>query len=279
MLFSSPLLTVSLTVLTATLLPTVSAHVRLFAISVNGMDQGVGCNELNGSKDYIRCPGNDNPILDMKSEHLACNTKGAEEVKEWIKVTGGDKITFHWGHNKRSQDKPDDMIIDKSHLGPLMVYVSPDPAGAVKRGKTWSKIHQTAGEGDKWAMISLIESKGLHWIELPQLPKGKYLLRPELLALHSAFRDAKHEPEPQFYMSCVQIEVEKDSKKGLKLKDNAEKVAFPGAYPTEKAGWAAAGLEFSVYQKTVKDYKIPGPALAVDNLPAGFGHAPKRRRV
>lgn len=97
MLFSSPLLTV-LTVLTATGIQTVSAHTRLYAVSINGVDQGIGCDELEGdkNKEYIRCPPNTDPVKDWGSKDMACNADGEKEADRWLPVKWGDKITFQW---------------------------------------------------------------------------------------------------------------------------------------------------------------------------------------
>ncbi|TGZ78774.1 hypothetical protein EX30DRAFT_334102 [Ascodesmis nigricans] len=287
-MFSSPVVTVLLTVLTATLLQTVSAHSRLWAISINGEDQGIGCKNLKGNtKKYIRCAPNTHPITHemLNSPNTACNVGGNDDVGEWLPVKWGDKITFQWGHSQRSIESPDDKIISESHKGPVLVYASPAPDGT-KGEKSWLKLFHSAGSGKTWATNELSQNKGLHWIELPQLPPGKYLLRPELIALHNAaIKPDRAAPEPQFYMSCVQVEVMKEEGRGAEIKKDAEKVAFPGAYPDlkEVGKWKDVGLEFNTYTNKdtgVERYSkvMPGPKLAVDDIKGGFGEAPKRRR-
>ncbi|TGZ78941.1 hypothetical protein EX30DRAFT_365629 [Ascodesmis nigricans] len=283
MLFSSPLLTV-LTVLTATGIQTVSAHTRLYAVSINGVDQGIGCDELEGdkNKEYIRCPPNTDPVKDWGSKDMACNADGEKEADRWLPVKWGDKITFQWGYRKRSKDKSDDMIIDKSHKGPVLVYASPAPDG-INQKQSWLKLFHSAGEGKTWAVEQLIEKKGLHWIEIPQLPPGKYFLRPELIALHNGYSKPSRPSNPQPYMSCVQVEVKEETGKGEALKANAETCAFPGGYPTDTSKWKAVGLDFDIYtdEKTaVERYSkiMPGPKLAVNNVKGGFGEAPSKRR-
>jgi hypothetical protein len=78
------------------------------------------------------------------------------------------------------------------------------------------------------------------------LKPGYYLVRHEIIALHSA----SSEGGAQFYPGCHQLQVNgvgtKMPEKGL--------VSFPGAYDSKDPG-----VLFNVYNQL--PYKIPGPAI------------------
>jgi cellulase len=80
---------------------------------------------------------------------------------------------------------------------------------------------------------------------------GQYLLRAEMIALHSASTTGG----AQFYMGCAQINV---SGSGSKIGNT---VSFPGAYKADDAG-----IKLSIYNAQGQPkgngtpYKIPGPA-------------------
>lgn len=78
------------------------------------------------------------------------------------------------------------------------------------------------------------------------LAAGSYIVRHEIIALHSA---ASY-PGAQFYPSCHQVKVTgSGSSTGP-----ANKVAFPGAYAASDPG-----VTYDMYKAST--YTIPGPAL------------------
>ena len=77
------------------------------------------------------------------------------------------------------------------------------------------------------------------------LKPGYYLVRHEIIALHSAY----NEGGAQFYPSCHQLEVS-----GMGNTVPKDLVSFPGAYLKEDPG-----LLYSLYNQL--PYTIPGPAV------------------
>lgn len=81
---------------------------------------------------------------------------------------------------------------------------------------------------------------------------GQYLLRAEIIALHSASKSMG----AQFYMGCAQINVSSSGSK------SGTTVSFPGAY-----GQSDAGILVSIYDSkgnpkgNGQPYKIPGPSV------------------
>lgn len=92
----------------------------------------------------------------------------------------------------------------------------------------------------------MIANDGWHYFDMPScVAPGHYLMRVELLALHSASSPGG----AQFYMECAQIEVT-----GSGTNTGSNLVSFPGAYPANHPG-----IVLSIYNMAGKQYEIPGP--------------------
>lgn len=149
--------------------------------------------------------------------------------------------------------------IDPGHKGPCAVYVKKvndifsDPAD----GPGWFKIWEDGYDG-KWCVDRLIENNGLLSVELPQsLPSGYYLVRPEVLALHQAYRG-----DPQFYTGCAQIFIQGGHVSSLNVPEEC-KVSIPGYVDGD-----TPGVTFDIYKEPTPAYPIPGPKVWV---PEGKG--------
>lgn len=99
----------------------------------------------------------------------------------------------------------------------------------------------------------MISNGGWVYFNLPQcVAPGHYLMRVEILALHSAGQQG----QAQFYQSCAQINVS-----GSGTFSPSQTVSFPGAYQANHAG-----IQTSIYGLTGqpdnggKAYTAPGPA-------------------
>lgn len=183
-----------------------SAHATVFHVSVNGKDQGDGVNK------YIRSPASNDPVRDLASPSLVCNTKGGTEVGSSVKAAAGDKVTFHWWHY--NPDDPADYALDPSHKGAMQTWIA-NYTSSDGTGPIWSKLAEDGFEGGKWATEKLMEKKGAVEFSLPKaLAKGKYLIRQEIIALHMADGKGNDPSWPgrgaEFYPSCVQFEVSGD---------------------------------------------------------------------
>lgn len=81
---------------------------------------------------------------------------------------------------------------------------------------------------------------------------GQYLLRAEIVALHSASKSMG----AQFYMGCAQINVSGSGSK------TGTTVSFPGAYQQNDAGILVSIYDAKGNPKgNGTPYKIPGPAV------------------
>ncbi|KAL8306185.1 hypothetical protein RB601_009046 [Gaeumannomyces tritici] len=205
--------------------PLASGHAIFQKLSVNGKDQG----QLNG----IRAPNNNNPVSDVNSNSLTCGSPGTTSQKV-IDVAAGDKLGAYYGHviggAQFANDR--DHPIAASHKGPIQVYLAKvdNAATASSNGQNWFKIESQGfnSQTKKWAVDALIANQGWFYFNLPAcVAPGQYLMRVELLALHSANRPNQF----QFYSSCAQIRVSGSGKLAP-----AQTVRFPGAYTANDRG-------------------------------------------
>jgi len=114
-------------------------------------------------------------------------------------------------------------------------------------GSGWFKISEAGYDVDRdtWAVTDLIQDLGEQDIPIPScIADGQYLLRAELIALHSAGSSG----QAQFYMECAQINIS-----GGTASKTPSTVSLPGAYSASDPG-----ILINIYQ-TLTSYDIPGP--------------------
>lgn len=77
-----------------------------------------------------------------------------------------------------------------------------DAATAPATGQQWFKIAEDGlFANGTWAVDSMIANKGWYYFTMPAcVAPGDYLMRVELIALHSAYSSGG----AQFYMECAQ---------------------------------------------------------------------------
>lgn len=74
-------------------------------------------------------------------------------------------------------------------LGPIQYYLAKvdNAATAGTTGLQWFKVAQDGLSNGKWAVDTMITNDGWHYFTMPTcVAPGDYLMRVELLALHSA---------------------------------------------------------------------------------------------
>jgi len=225
-----------------------SAHTIFQELYVNGADQG----HLNG----IRVPDYDGPITDVTSNDVICNggiNPYHQPVSQSIiPVPAGATVTAEWHHTLNGADPGDSSDpIDGSHKGPVIAYLAKvDNATQTNvTGLKWFKIYEDGYDASSktWGVDRLIANKGKVSFKIPScIEAGQYLLRHELIALHSA----GSYPGAQLYMECAQLQIT-----GGGSTAPSPTVSFPGAY----AG-SDPGITINIYQ-TLSGYTIPGPKV------------------
>ncbi|KAF9264524.1 glycoside hydrolase family 61 protein [Marasmius fiardii PR-910] len=223
----------------------VFAHLRVWGVWVNGKFQGDGRNI------YIRSPETNDPVKDLHSKDMICNTNNSA-VPQSVAVKSGNKFTFEWYHENRHDD-----IITDTHKGAIQVYIAP-ALSDLEGQSVWTKLDTQTYDTNlkEWATILLKKTKGQHSVTVPDIPTGDYLLRAEVIALHQAkyIYPENHDKGAEFYMSCVQVHVENDSPSQKLLGGTA----FPGTYQYDSPGvvWDLYGT-----RDKPEAYIAPGPKV------------------
>ncbi|OBZ68120.1 hypothetical protein A0H81_11871 [Grifola frondosa] len=170
-----------------------------------------------------------NPITDPTDSLLSCNTNGANlgSGQQSATVAAGSQVTAYWNCGGSC--------------------TSADTASL-----NWFKIDE-AGliSGDLptglWGMGELVDNNSSWTSSIPSsLAPGEYMIRHELLAIHTA-------NQPQFYPECAQLVL---TGSGTAQPSGDYLVQFPGAY-----SMSDPSIDIDVYsQPGVTTYIIPGPA-------------------
>jgi hypothetical protein len=116
-----------------------------------------------------------------------------------ITVAAGSSAKLTWRHTLTSGSND---VIESSHKGPVMAYLKKVSSATTDSGVGggWFKIAEDAYDGSKWGVDRLIANGGVQTITIPQcIAPGQYLLRGELIALHSAGSPKG----AQFYLVCL----------------------------------------------------------------------------
>jgi len=248
----------------APLLSIASAHTIMQAF--NGNPQGVA----------LYMPSSNVYQSDVTAQTLACNgipATGFKSSSTKITVQAGQTVTGAWLHQLDSTDTnfgadSDNKVIASSHKGPLLAYMKKVPDAtqnpSAAAGDGWFKISAVGLiSSTQWAVDALIAAGGIQTITIPScIENGDYLLRFELIALHSA----STYPGAQFYMECAQITVT-----GGTGTATPATVSIPGLYSGSDPG-IKVNIYNSVGQPYPSSYQIPGPP--VFTCPSGGSSPP-----
>jgi len=222
-----------------------SAKTVFSALSVNGVFKGHGVG--------VRVPSSNNPITDLTSTDLICNTGFVQPVSQAvISVPAGASVTAQFHATSAGYLGPDPADpIDPTNKGPLLAYLAAIPSATQTSvtGLKWFKIWQDGYDSTthQWGSDHLFTNKGNATFTIPPcIAAGQYLLRVEDIALQSA----TSYPGAQFYMSCAQIAVTGSTL----VAESPATVSFPGAYSAN-----SPGIVTSLFGIT--SYTPPGPAV------------------
>ncbi|KAF2640546.1 hypothetical protein P280DRAFT_469301 [Massarina eburnea CBS 473.64] len=232
--------------LVGALATSVSAHGLLSKITVDGTEYEA----YNPSFQYQdpapeviewSCPecqdnGYVDPTMYTDVTKIACH-KDATAGAKVASVKAGGSIDIQW------------TTWPESHKGPVLDYLAKvDDATATESGDLqFFKIDQKGYTDSTWASDELL-SNNLTWtVTVPSdIASGQYVLRHEIIALHSAGQ----EDGAQNYPKCINIEVT-DGGSTSPSGETADKFYTP----------SDAGLLVNIYSGDLSGYEIPGPAL------------------
>jgi cellulase len=198
-------------IIAGALLGAASAHQNFHQFWVN--------DQTPGYQVGIRMPPSNSPVTDVKSDDMACNV-GGSKVPSGVKTVAaaeGDSIKVQWDNS--------------GHPGPITHFLYgpvDDAAQATGVGAGWFKIDEQDQVGGKWASEVMQANNMTHEFKLPTgLASGEYLLRSEMLALHSS----QTVDGAQFYIGCAQLKITGTGSKGA----CSPTISLPGAYKADDA--------------------------------------------
>ncbi|KAI4706841.1 hypothetical protein J4E89_008537 [Alternaria sp. Ai002NY15] len=233
----------------------VSAHGHLSAIKVDGKDftaYDPSFQYQTPSPEVIEwsCPecldnGFVDPSMYDDATKIACH-KDATAGAKVATVAAGGKLDISW------------TTWPESHVGPVIDYLAKvdDATKAKSTDLEFFKIDAAGFEDGKWASDKLIANNNTWTVTVPDsIAPGQYVLRHEIIALHSAGQ----ENGAQNYPKCINIEV------------TGSGTATPKGTPANKLYTATdPGIKVNVYGGDMSSYEMPGPAL-FDGASSGSG--------
>jgi cellulase len=167
---------------------------------------------------------------------IACH-KDATAGAKVAKVKAGGKIDIQWN------------TWPESHVGPVLDYLAKVDGATTATTKDLSffKINQGGFENGEWAASKLIANNNTWSLTIPEsIASGQYVLRHEIIALHSA----DQANGAQNYPKCINIEVEGSG------------TETPAGVTADKLYTATdPGIKVNIYSGDLSGYKLPGPAL------------------
>ncbi|KAI5834882.1 glycoside hydrolase family 61 protein [Schizophyllum commune Tattone D] len=193
-----------------------------------------------------KIPGN-GPVTDLSLIDVQCNgyteggQAGSDPAPIYATIAAGSELHLNW------------TTWPESHMGPIITYMARAPSDITAwepgTDAVWFKVDELGKTSDgKWAATDILsENNSIYTFTIPaSLKAGQYIIRHEIIALHSAWEY----PGAQVYPSCIQVEV---TGSGSALPTSF--VSFPGAYTAD-----TPGIVFDAYDDSL-DYPIPGPAV------------------
>lgn len=235
----------------AALVPAVTAHGHVETITTDGTTTDNTTpnwvyNEVDGPGWYAK--NQDNGFVDgssYSSGDIVCH-KEATPGKTSVKVAAGSSLDLKWD------------TWPESHHGPVLDYLAKcegDCTQADKTALSFFKLDEAGvldAASNEWATDKLIANDNTWTVNIPEgLATGHYVLRHEIIALHSAGQ----ENGAQNYPSCINIEVT-GSGSTDPCADGADCVAGTELYtPSDE------GIKYDIYSGDISGYPIPGPKV------------------
>ncbi|KAF2995273.1 hypothetical protein E8E13_004179 [Curvularia kusanoi] len=183
----------------------------------------------------------------VNSLDIVCSINATNPKVSPASVTAGSTISLHW------------TPWPESHHGPILSYMAACNGDCSTVDKAKLKFFKIAemgqlelgagsGTAGKWAADVLREENGAWNVTIPKsIQDGNYVLRHEILALHSAYGIGA----AQLYPTCINVVV-----------NGGGSVSPQGVIGTQLYSKEDPGIHYNIYNdESSPTYQIPGPAL------------------
>ncbi|KAI0350297.1 hypothetical protein OH77DRAFT_1087377 [Trametes cingulata] len=223
--------------------PFVSAHGYVSQVTVDGKTYKGNTPNSNSVKSPIRMINDVSPVKGASNKYLSCG-QNAQKAATVATAKPGSKVSFQWV-NGNGGNWP-------HNVGPMLTYMASCGSGGCANfdssNAKWFKIEEAGKQKDgTWAQAKLMQGQAAD-VQLPSnIAPGEYLIRHEIIALHTAMSQGGAE----FYPSCAQLKVT-----GSGTGTPSKTVSFPGAYKDTDPG-----ILVDVYDLK-SAYVFPGPAIS-----------------
>lgn len=175
------------------------------------------------------------------TNNITCH-KSATPGKAFVTVAAGDEVQLQWNP------------WPSSHHGPVINYLAACPGDRTVVDKTTLNFFKIEAGGlisgsnpGTWATDKLIANNNTSVVTIPKnLKAGGYVLRHEIIALHTAGQTDRAHNYPQ----CI----------NLKVTDSGTSVPSTGTKGTALYQETDPGILINIYT-TLTSYTIPGPAI------------------
>ncbi|KAJ2444222.1 hypothetical protein GGF42_006379 [Coemansia sp. RSA 2424] len=217
-------------------------HLRDLKIGDKQYERGVCIRPYNDPVTYMF------PAKDPKDEFMRCRTATVDAKAEKLcDVQAGGNVTINWF----ASDDKGAKGINPSHMGPCIVWMAPLESNG--KGDVWWKIYEDGYDAktSKWCIDRINANDGKLSVTIPSdLLAGKYMLRPEIIALHLAFVPFSGGKEgAEYYANCAELNVLGGGK------TVPQGVPIPGIYKAD-----TPGIVFNT-SAPFTSYTIPGPKV------------------
>lgn len=201
-------------------------HALFQQLWVNGVDKGSTCVRLPGTNYASNSPVSvgrllsshtsvlnnsiTNNIQSVTSNDVRCNVGGSKGVPGKCPVEAGGTVTVEM-HQQNGDRSCKNEAIGGAHYGPVLVYMSKvDDSSKADGSSGWFKVYENAwapankrvGDDDYWGVKDMNSCCGKLDVKIPKdLVAGDYLLRAEVVALHTAGSAGG----AQLYISCCRF--------------------------------------------------------------------------
>ncbi|KIW21110.1 hypothetical protein PV08_01689 [Exophiala spinifera] len=182
-------------------------------------------------------------VSDYTSPDIICH-KGATPGGAYVSVAAGESLELQW------------TVWPESHHGPMIDYLASCGDDCTTVDKSQLKFNKIDEAGlvngspapGKWASDDMIANNNSWVVTIPSsIAPGKYVLRHETIALHSAFNAGGAQNYPQ----CINLEITGSGSTSL----------TGGTLGTELYTAQDPGILLNIYYPALESYDIPGPPL------------------